>query len=266
MTPTRRKVLAMTGATIAAAQILAGGGAKASATGDKIKAIGFDAFTIFDPRSIQARVEDVFPGRGNEIMSAWRSRIFEYSWLRTLNRSYVDFRQITHDALVFALKSVKIDADAEIMDKVQSGFLDLKPWPDTVDALKAMRAAGIRLAYLSNFTPQMLKTNSEKAGIADLFEHMFSTDLVQAYKPDPRAYAMAPSGFNLPRKHIAFAAFGGWDAAGAKSFGYDTFWVNRMNAPVEELGVKPDGVGATLTDLAAYVTAHTSPPTRHPRT
>ena len=30
----------------------------------------------------------------------------------------------------------------------------------------------------------------------------------------------------LRRDEIAFAAFGGWDAAGAKSFGYPTFWGN----------------------------------------
>ena len=49
-------------------------------------------------------------------------------------------------------------------------------------------------------------------------------------------------------------AFAGWDAAGAKSFGLNTFWVNRFNAPVEELGVKPDAIAGTLTDLAKYVT------------
>ena len=27
---------------------------------------------------------------------------------------------------------------------------------------------------------------------------------------------------------IAFAAFAGWDAAGAKAFGYPTFWVKAV--------------------------------------
>jgi 2-haloacid dehalogenase len=46
-----------------------------------------------------------------------------------------------------------------------------------------------------------------------------STDMVRAYKPDPRAYRMAIDGLKLQREEIAFAAFGGWDAAGAKVFG-----------------------------------------------
>jgi 2-haloacid dehalogenase len=80
-----------------------------------------------------------------------------------------------------------------------------------------------------------------------------STDAVKAYKSDPRAYQMAETGFELAREDIVFAAFGGWDAAGAKSYGLNTFWVNRLNAPPEELGVKPDAMGSTLTELAKYV-------------
>ena len=118
-----------------------------------------------------------------------------------------------------------------------------------------MRGAGIRLAYVSDFTPRILKAITENAGVADLFEHQLSTDAVKAFKPDPRAYQMAETAFKLPRENIVFAAFGGWDATGAKAFGYNTFWVNRFNAPVEELTVKPDAIGNTLTDLAKYVMA-----------
>jgi 2-haloacid dehalogenase len=77
---------------------------------------------------------------------------------------------------------------------------------------------------------------------------------VKAYKTVPRAYKMVEDAFKLPRKKsIVFAAFGGWDAAGAKSFGLNTFWVNRAGAPMEELGVEPDATGTTLIELARYV-------------
>jgi len=57
------------------------------------------------------------------------------------------------------------------------------------------------------------------------------------------------------REEIAFAAFGGWDAAGAKSFGYPTFWLNRLGVPAEELSPGPDAVGSTLTEVAAWAGA-----------
>ena len=101
----------------------------------------------------------------------------------------------------------------------------------------------------------MLETISRNAGISELFEHSLSSDRVRAYKSDPRAYRMAEEAFRLPREAIVFAARGGWDAAGAKSFGLDTFWVNRVNQVQENLGVEADAVGGKLTDLADYVMA-----------
>ena len=66
---------------------------------------------------------------------------------------------------------------------------------------------------------------------------------------------MAIDAFKLKREEILFAAFAGWDAAGAKWFGYPTFWVNRLNLPGEELGVTPDATGQDLTDLVSFVNA-----------
>jgi|HubBroStandDraft_2_1064218.scaffolds.fasta_scaffold69736_3 2-haloacid dehalogenase len=252
MTPTRRQFLEIAGTTIAATGAL-GTAAKARRAGGKIKAVGFDAFTIFDPRSVMTVVEDNFPGRGQELSRIWQTRQFEYCWLRTLNRTYVDFWQITENALAFASKATKIDLNPELRTKLMEAYLRLEPWPDSAGALKVLREANIRLACVSNFTAKMLNANTENAGIAGLFEQQLSTDAVRAFKPDPRAYQMAETAFNLPRENIVFAAFGGWDAAGAKSFGLNTFWVNRLNAPLEELGVKPDAAAGTLTELAKYV-------------
>jgi 2-haloacid dehalogenase len=64
---------------------------------------------------------------------------------------------------------------------------------------------------------------------------------------------MAIDAFRLRRQEIAFAAFAGWDAAGAESFGYRTYWVNRQNQPAEELGVALHATGTTLTELVAYL-------------
>jgi 2-haloacid dehalogenase len=57
----------------------------------------------------------------------------------------------------------------------------------------------------------------------------------------------------LSRDAILFVASAGWDVAGAKWFGYPTYWVNRSAAPVEALDAAPDGVGRDLTDLVAFV-------------
>jgi hypothetical protein len=75
----------------------------------------------------------------------------------------------------------------------------------------------------------------------------------RTFKPDPRAYALGVSVLGLRREEIAFAAFGGWDAAGAAWYGYPTFWVDRLGLPVEELAPGPDATGRTLRELAAWI-------------
>ena len=99
----------------------------------------------------------------------------------------------------------------------------------------------------------MLAANMERSGLGGRFEQVLSTDLASTYKPDPRAYELGLSAFGLQREEILFVAHAGWDASGAKSFGYPTFWLNRPGAAAEELGAPPDAVGRDLGDLVQYV-------------
>jgi 2-haloacid dehalogenase len=101
----------------------------------------------------------------------------------------------------------------------------------------------------------MLEAGIKNASLTDIFEHVLSTDRVRTYKPDPRAYQLAIDAFKLKREEILFVAFAGWDAAGAKWFGYPTFWVNRLALPEEELGVTADATSRDLKDLVSFVIA-----------
>lgn len=238
---------------------LAAGGATAAFIADKalsaertiVRAIAFDALAIFNLGPIFVAVEQLFPGRGAKLSAAWRTRQFEYCWLRSLSGRYADFWTVTEDALVFAAKTLRIDLTDDKRRQIMNGYLSLQPYPDVGPALAALRDAGIRLGFLSNFSPMMLQTGIKTAGLNGLFEQILSTDRVRAYKPDPRAYLMGVEAFGLRPDEIVFAAFAGWDAAGARS-GYPTFWVNRLGLPAEELGVTADASGAMLADLVAF--------------
>jgi 2-haloacid dehalogenase len=219
----------------------------------RIKAIGFDGFTVFDPQPVAALAEQIFPGHGETMSALWRTRQFEYTWLRTVGNRYVNFWQVTEEALIFSCKSLKLELTKIDRDRLMQSYLELKAWPDAMAALKGLKASGVRLAFLSNLTAAMLDQAVKNSGLGGIFDDHLSTDKVGAFKPDPRAYGMAMSAFGLKTEEIAFAAFGGWDAMGAKWFGYPTFWVNRAHAATEELGVTPDGIGNDLNDLAAFV-------------
>lgn len=220
-----------------------------------VKAIAFDGFVIIDPRPVALRAEELFPGQGARLMEVWRSRQFEYTWLRTLSRRYADFWEVTREALAFAAKATKLDLSADKRDRLMQTFLELKAWPDVAPALRALKDKGIRMAFLANPTAKMFDAVVGNSSLQGLLEEHLSTDRVQAYKPDPRAYQMGPEAFGLGREEIAFAASASWDAAGAKAFGYPTFWLNRAHQPAEELGFAPDATGAGMADMMKFVGA-----------
>ncbi|WP_375786031.1 haloacid dehalogenase type II [Bradyrhizobium sp. Pha-3] len=249
----RRTFTTLAAASVTAATVLPD---RSRAAGrPPFRAVAFDGFPVIDPRPVSARLEEMFPGMGAELSAVWRTRQFEYGWLRTLGGQYADFWRVTEDALVFAAKAMKISLSPEQRDRAMQSYLELKAWPDVVPALVQLRAAGLRMAFLSNFTAPMLDAVIRNSGLEGLFEEHLSTDKVAAFKPDARAYQMGVDAFGLKKEEIVFAAFAGWDVAGAKWFGYPTFWVNRSNASAEELGVTPDGAGAGLHDLVAFATA-----------
>lgn len=132
-------------------------------------------------------------------------------------------------------------------------YLHLSPGPDIPAALQHLRERGILLAFLSNFTARMLNVNLRAAHLDSFFEEHLSTDRVRLYKPHPLAYQMGVDAFRMDRSQIAFAAFGAWDAAGAKWFGYPTVWINRANTPPEELGITPNHTSPGISGFLQFI-------------
>ena len=216
----------------------------------------FDALALFDTRSVAFVAEEIYPGRAATLMASWRTRQFEYSWLRVVTGHYADFWQCTEDSLRWSTASLGLPLTDAQRHRLMQAYLNLRPWPDVRPALETFRDAGFRVGVLSNFTPPMLDAAIRGNDLEALCGRVISTHEVRTYKPDPRAYQLGIEALHRPRERIVFAAFGGWDAAGAKLFGYPTYWVNRLQAPAEELGApRLDGIGRSLSDLQVYMDA-----------
>jgi 2-haloacid dehalogenase len=218
----------------------------------KTRAVAFDLFTLFDPRDIQRRVSAVLDRDGDSFAATWTARLFEYTWLRAVADRYVPFDELVVDALAYAAAKHGLDLDAAKTGALASVFTELTPWPDARSTLETLRARGLRLAPLANFAPGMIDRLLSGAHLAELFDAQISTDEARTYKPDPRAYALAERHLGLARGEIAFAAFGGWDAAGATWFGMPTFWVNRLGVASDHL-VSPAASGPDLGHLVDWL-------------
>lgn len=250
----RRRFFELLGGTLAASCGPAPRGHSTSAAPPRrrpIRAIAFDLFTLFDPRAVDGRVREVL-GAESPLAATWKTRLFEYSWIRAASHQYADFERLVQDSLVYAASAHGVTLEPGVRRRLESAFTELPPWPDAAGVLRGFVQRGLRLAPLANFTPRMIDSLLARAGWTDVFEARISADRARTYKPDPRAYALAEATFRLPRDQIAFAAFGGWDAAGARWFGFPTFWVNRLGVAPEALSA-PDASGPSLVELAGWV-------------
>ena len=215
-----------------------------------IQVFVFDAYgTLFDPHSIRTLAEALFPGHGAALSQLWRAKQLEYSWLRTLMQRYEDFWSVTRDALGFSCRSLQLPCTEKQRDSLLDAYLRLETFPEVKASLE--RLANRRLAILSNGSPNMLRAVVDSNGLSDTFEWVLSVDALKFYKPHPAVYQQAADQLKVPKEAIGFVSSNFWDVAGAASFGFQTFWVNRAQLSADELGVAPTATLETLTDLLA---------------
>jgi len=218
-----------------------------------VRAAVFDAYgTLFDLASATAIARDTVGDRLPALAEIWRSKQLQYTWLRSLAGNHADFWRVTGDALDFALSAVGLE-DAELRERLLGAYERLGPYADARPALERLRAAGLRLAILSNGAPRMLEAAASNAKLGDLLEMIVSVEEVGAYKPHPSVYRRAVDRLGLWPGEVLFVSANGWDAYGAKAFGLRVAWCNRSKQPPERLPATPDVEVHSLEELPALV-------------
>lgn len=204
-----------------------------------ITACVFDAYgTLFDVHSAVRRYSNQI--KESEAVSAlWRAKQLEYTWLRSLMGRYVDFWQVTADALDFALETYGI-SDTVIRQDLLQAYMTLSCYSEVPDVLDRLKRKGIRCAILSNGSPQMLSSAVKNSGLSEFFDAVISVDMISQYKPDPRVYRLAVDELKVEKSKIAFQSSNAWDAAGANAYGFNVVWVNRFKQKPERLNTSVD--------------------------
>src|ERR1700734_1076343 len=95
----------------------------------RFKAVAFDYFVVFDANSVTPEVEKAFPGKGAEFTKMWRSKQFEYCYLRTITGRETDFFKVTEDALVYTAEAMKLELTPKTRGRLLDAYLTLMPWP-----------------------------------------------------------------------------------------------------------------------------------------
>lgn len=220
-----------------------------------IEACVFDAYgTLFDVNSAARSAQTSLGEKWQPLAELWRAKQLQYTWLRGLAGRHADFWQVTGDALDFALATLQIE-DPSLRARLMDLYLVLGAYPEVADTLKRLKAAGMKLAILSNGSPAMLAAAGANAGIADLLDTVLSVEQVKIYKPHPSVFQLACTRFNVPADRICFLSSNGWDAYSAKAFGFRVLWCNRFGQAPERIPETPDAQVTTLAEVPDIVLA-----------
>ena len=211
----------------------------------RAEALVFDAYgTLYDVHSVVARCESCWPGKGLQLSRLWRAKQLEYTWQRSLMQRYAPFSTVTREALAYSCEALGLELSVAQMEGLMGEYHRLATYPDVAQTLKKL---GKKQAILSNGSPDMLLPLVENSGLR--FDAVISVDELRVFKPAPQVYELAVRKLGIRKDKIGFVSSNCWDALGAKSYGFTVYWINRLKAPADRLGFKPDAILASLNEI-----------------
>ncbi len=214
----------------------------------KTKVVVFDAYgTLFDVNSAAEKCKDKIGAKWEAFANFWRTTQLEYTWLRSLMKRHKNFWDITEDSLDKSMKVFNVNNNMK--NELLSLYKILSPYPEVRGVLEDLKKRNLKLAILSNGTPDLLNELVENNKLNNLFDDLFSIEEVKIYKPDPSVYELPVKKYKIKSGEITFLSANTWDVSGGGNFGYNSIWVNRNNSVFDILDFQPKNEINNLTHL-----------------
>lgn len=204
------------------------------------KAYVFDAYgTLFDVHAAVRRHSQIV-GDGHELLSEiWRTKQLEYTWTRTLIGRYLDFWDLTKQALDYAFERVPTTSRSA-RQSLLDAYWELDCFDEVPDVLRKLKAADVQCAILSNGSTDMLNAAVQSAAIGEHLDHVISVDRLKRFKAVPEVYQMVVDDMGITPADVSFQSSNRWDVAAAAAFGFRAVWCNRGGMPDEYLDMAPE--------------------------
>ena len=150
-----------------------------------------------------------------------------YAELETAKESgpYLHYRAILREVVLRVGQRLGFTPSAEEAASLAESIRDWPPFPDTVEALQALKSR-YRLAILSNIDDDLFAGSAARLGVA--FDEVITAEQVGSYKPSENNFKAALDRVGAPKEkvlHVAQSLY--HDIVPAKALGLSTVWVNR---------------------------------------
>jgi 2-haloacid dehalogenase len=205
--------------------------------------------TLSDMSPLAQRFVDV--GAPDHLAKLWFATLLRDGFALTGAGDNGSFAGIGAEALRGLFTGVELNRDAEAaVQHVMAGLSTLGLHPDVVDGVKALEAAGYRLATLTNGSTQVAEKLFTEAGIRDSFDLLLSVEDAPGWKPGKASYEYAASACGTEPGEMLLVAVHPWDIHGAARAGLATAWINRADARYPDYFQAPDHTVSALPELA----------------
>ena len=213
---------------------------------DVVKVCIFDAYgTLFDVNAACRELSKEVGEQWQELATLWRLRQVEYTWLRNSMNEYINFWNITEDALEYAMETLNMKNE-ELKNKLLDLYLKLEAYPEVEKVLTQLKNEGYQTGILSNGSEEMLASAVKNAKLENLLDKVLSVEKCKVYKPSSKVYDLVEKEFKINKINCAFFSSNAWDMHAAAHYGFKTIWVNRFEGNLEKLPGKPYKIVQTL--------------------
>jgi 2-haloacid dehalogenase len=181
---------------------------------------------VFETLFSAANLATAFAACGLDpaFVSCWVARIMQNGIALTAAHDYRRFADVARDALV-ALAPDRI-GEPEVQ-KIMGALVLLDPHADVADALRRLRAAGVRVFTLSSAEKGLAEALFARAGLEGLVDGYLSVETVRRWKPAPEPYAYGVAQVGWPAGQVALISAHEWDIHGARHAGLQTGYIQR---------------------------------------
>ncbi len=215
--------------------------------------LAFDVYgTLINTSGVYQALREMTGEQASLLMDTWRNKQLEYSFRRGLMKSYIDFSQVTRQALLFSCKTLQIELSGEQQEALMQEYTRLPAFPDVPEALRALKADGHRLYAFSNGSKKAVDTLLNQADILPFFDGTVSIEDVAVFKPSPEVYAYFNQKTNSEKAATWLISGNTFDVIGALSFGMKAAWLKRSAESVfDPWDIEPTVVINSIADLPA---------------
>ena len=183
----------------------------------------------------------------------WFAQVLQSALVVTVLDRYVDFGTIGAAALEMTAARRSVSLSARDRAAILGGMLTLPPHPEVRESLARLRAAGFRLATLTNSTAKVARAQLTNAGLIEYFDQVLSVDAVRRFKPATETYRMAARELGVEASDLRLVAAHDWDVAGALRAGWAAAFVARPGMVLGPLSEQPGIVGRDLHEVVDQI-------------